>query len=660
MVRIAIVGLGPWGVCALERLVTAARGGFRPGREVEVHVIEPGTPGSGVYDVSQPDYLLLNNACGQLSLYPFASDAGRPGYGVGLYEWAVAQGYRWVGDCCVADPAGAPIEPHHFLPRRLMGEYLHWFYRALVAAAPASLRIVHHPISAVDIVRTADGREDVCLDDGGTVSADHVIVTSGHTANQEGGDGGSHPPELSPYPVMAYVQGIPAGATVAVSGMGLVALDVVTALTVGRGGRFVEVADGLRYVPGGLEPVIHMFSRSGLPFTAKSVTGIDRARVYKPIICTPEALAALSGRADGRSRLVDVRTELLPMLFGEMHARYYAQVAFQIGGLADARAVRDQLRTAWAQGRLDAQVDVLGQRYGPFDPAALFFGHQPKYRDSGEYQRYVRDSLADDLREAEVPDGASPVKCAAEVFRIFRDPMRSVVEQGGLSLDSYLDFDADIRSRIHRLVAGPPALRSRQLLALIEGGVLAMPYGPAPSLGPALGATPAAPVAAGSGTALDAAGGPQPRAAAGPALEARSEQRAPIAGGPGGPAGDPGGGRTRIAATAFERPHVVDVDVVIRGRLEEPRIDGSASALLSRLYARGRLSQFRYGAVTVGSIDLTPDSHPIDIDGEPQSRLWLFGVLTEGIRHFTHYLPSPKSRIRAFEELGACVEEILG
>ncbi len=62
-----------------------------------------------------------------------------------------------------------------------------------------------------------------------------------------------------------------------------------------------------------------------------------------------------------------------------------------------------------------------------------------------------------------------------QVFRIFRDPMRSVVELGGLSLDSYLDFNADICSRIHRLVAGPPALRSRQLLALMDAGRRADP-----------------------------------------------------------------------------------------------------------------------------------------------------------------------------------------
>ena len=187
MLRIAIVGLGPWGVCALERVVTTARQDLAPGQDVAVHVIEPGTPGSGVYDVNQPDYLLLNNACGELSLYPFETEADQPCYAVGLYDWAVARGYRWVGDRCVIDPTGQPIERHHFLPRRLMGEYLQWFYRALLAGAPPGLHVVHHPTAAVDLVARRDGSEEVRLANGGTVVVDHVIVTSGHTANENAG-----------------------------------------------------------------------------------------------------------------------------------------------------------------------------------------------------------------------------------------------------------------------------------------------------------------------------------------------------------------------------------------------------------------------------------------------------------------------------------------
>ena len=572
-------------------------------------MIEPGTPGSGVYDVTQPDYLLLNNPCGELSLYPFETESDQPYYGVGLYDWAVQQGYRWLGDRCVIDPTGQPIEPHHFLPRRLMGEYLQWFYRALLVDAPPSVHIVHHPTAAVDLVARRNGTEEVRLSNGGTVVVDHVIVTSGHTANQSADDGGR---VFDPYPVRAYVDALPASASVAVSGMGLVAVDVVTALTVGRGGEFVDDGGGLRYRPSGSEPRIQLFCRSGLPFTSKSVTGKDRTDVYKPVICTDEALDALSSRSNGRERLVDVRRELLPLIFGEMYARYYAQVAFQtLGSQAAGAAVREQLRTAWAEGRFDEERARLAARFGSFDAEELFFGRQPKYRCTDDYERFVYQSLAEDLRESEVPDGASPVKSASQVLRIFRDKMRSVVEQGGLSFDSYLDFNADICSRIHRLVAGPPALRSRQMLALMDAGVVRMPYGPAPSRGLAVS---------------DA---------------------------------DSTAARTRISSTALERPYMENVDVLIRGHLEEPRIAGSASQLLTQLYNRGRVSQFRYGDVAVGSVDLTPDSHPVDIEGRPQPRISMFGVLTEGIRHFTAYIPSPRSRIRAFEDVGACVAEIL-
>lgn len=610
--RVAIVGLGPWGLCALERLITTARGGLRAGQTIEIHIVEPRTPGSGVYDLEQPDYLLLNNPCSQLSLYPFADSDDQPRYGLGLYDWAVSQGYRWVGDRCVIDPKGGPIEPHHFLPRRVMGEYLNWFYGTLIQEAPQSVTIAHHQTSAVDLVARADGAELVCLADGQWLLVDHVIVTSGHTANEDSRDVVPHLRQLSPFPVGSYIDRVPPGANVGVSGLGLVAVDVVTALTVGVGGSYVEEGGGLRYQRSGREPVLHLYSRSGLPFTAKSVTGADRTDVYRPIIGTPEAFAALTVGENGERRRVDVRAELLPLMFAEMYARYYAQVAFQAGGRPEGAAVREQLSAAWLRGEFERALNQLADRYGPFDAPELFFGSHPQYRSSEDYERAVYGMLEADLREAEVPDGASPIKSASEVFRIFRDPMRSVVEQGGLSLDSYLDFNADIRSRINRLVAGPPALRSRQFLALMDAGVLRIPFGPAPALGP----------------------GERP---------ARS-----------------GGASARISSTLLGRAHAGDVDVLIRGHLEEPRIDGSASVLLNRLYNEGRISQFRYGSVTVGSIDLTRDAHPISLDGRPQERIWMFGVLTEGIRHFTHYIPSPRSRIRAFEEIGLCVAAILG
>ena len=606
MLRIGIVGLGPWGLCALERVVTLARQELPRGVDVTVHVVEPGPPGSGVYDVTQPDYLLLNNPCGQLTLYPVESESYQPSYGVSLYDWVVARGYRWVGDRCAVDPAGDPIEPHQFLPRRLMGEYLQWFYRALLASAPRSVHVVHHHTLAVDVVSRHDGREELRLANSRAVLVDHLILTTGHTANEDV----ESPRATRPYPVGSYVERIPTGAKVAVSGMGLVAVDVVTALTVGRGGRFVADGSGVRYRPSGREPDLRLYNRSGLPFTAKPETGSERVTVYKPLICTPAAVDTLTGRSNGRRRQVDVRRELLPLLFAEMYARYYAQMAFQADGSRAAGAdMRERLRIAWAEDRFKDELARLTSVFGTFDAEALFFGNPPSYHSSDDYERFVYQALSDDLREAEVPDGRSAVKSAAWVFRIFRDSIRSVVELGGLTLDSYLDFNGDICSRSHRLVAGPPALRSRQMLALMDAGVVRIPYGPAPA-------------------------------------RAFSRRTA-----------DPGA-RARISSTAFDQPYTDDVDLLIRGHLEEPRLTNSASTLLTSLYNRGRVSEFRYGDVVVGSVNITPDHHPIDFEGRPQLSISMFGVVTEGIRHFTAYIPSLRGRMHAFEEVGACVSEL--
>ncbi len=68
-----------------------------------------------------------------------------------------------------------------------------------------------------------------------------------------------------------------------------------------------------------------------------------------------------------------------------------------------------------------------------------------------------------DLDEA-LAVGGSPVKAAQEVTRILRDQLRSVIEFGGLTLESYIDFQSNVRGRINRLEAGPPPLRSQQLL----------------------------------------------------------------------------------------------------------------------------------------------------------------------------------------------------
>jgi uncharacterized NAD(P)/FAD-binding protein YdhS len=603
MSEFAIVGLGSWGLCVLERAVNRAR---HISSSVRVHVIEPGQLGGGVYSASQPDYLILNNPCGQLSLYAAPDENEDPAYALGLYEWALKRGYRRVGYEYKIGSAGETILATDYLPRRLMGEYLAWFYDTLVADAPSNIEIVRHYAAVTDITSAIGGREIVSLDNGTQMAVDHVVLTSGHTWNEERVGDSDRARLLRPYPVEYFDSAVAPDEPIAIAGMGLVGYDLVTALTVGRGGTYDEVGDRLRYVPSGREPDIYFYSRSGVPYCAKSAHGVDPTGDYQPIVCTPAALREMTNPSGSHlRRRVDFRNDLLPLLYAEMQVRYYGHSAYLRGGLSASSLVRDQLESNWAAGTFTRAVDRLEPTYGRFDPASVVFADtDARYETSDAYQSHVYEMVETDLRQA-LAVGGSPVKAAQEVTRILRDQMRKVIEYGGLSMHSFVDFQSNIRGRINRLEAGPPPLRSQQLLALLDAGMVHVPFGPHPDVSVA------------------------------------------------------DNGEVIIRSTALDKTAEVSVRNVVRGHLDLPSLARSSSPLLTRLYTKGRLTQFSYGGTAVGSVSISEDFHPYDAEGRLQTSLSLLGVLTEGVRYFTHYLPSPRSRLRAVYDAQATVESII-
>lgn len=595
-----MVGLGPWGLAVLERLITGAieRGSAAP--ELTVHVIEPDEPGPGVYGGEQPDYLILNTPCGQHSMYPYPERAsGRQA--TSFYQWAVDSGYQWVEDRCEQTTTGRPITPHDFLPRRLMGEYLAWFYRCLVGEAPPSVHIVRRPTWVVDVIDRGD-REEVHLATGAVLDVDHVIVTTGHTGNRPAQPTCRSASAAAPYPVSRLDRTVPAESSIAVRGMGLVAIDVVTALTTGRGGTFVRRGGRLRYRPSGQEPRIALFSRTGYPYCAKSIGSADLTGRYVPRIFTTETALAL------RQDAVGGRPEagsLVPLLLAEMTTCFYDQSARLADGPHAAAALSEDLAAAWRSGHFDGAVAGYAARYGPFDAAAhLFAGDGEAFVSSKDYQSRVTEMLESDVSEALVPDGASPVKVAYEVLRVLRDTIRTAVEFGGLTLESHRHFQATVRPRVARIVAGPPVYRSEQLLALIDAEVVRVPFGPWP--------------------------------------EVRAD-----------------GGGVMITSRSLDRPYAERFDRMIAGHLDEPTVHRSSSPVLSHLFERGRLSQFRLDGEELGSVQLTEEFHPVSSSGKIEDRIWVFGGLTEGARYYTAYIPSPASRVRAFVDGEICARRIL-
>jgi hypothetical protein len=385
-----------------------------------------------------------------------------------------------------------------------------------------------------------------------------------------------------------------------------VGYDLITSLTMGRGGTYVAHGDRLRYVASGKEPDIYFYSRSGVPYCAKAVHGVDPTGDYQPIVCTPEAFKEMTNPLGSPlRRRVDFRNDLLPLLYAEMQVRYYVHSAFLRSGPSAASLVRDQLHSNWVAGTFARAIDRLEPTYGHFDPASVVFADaDARFESSDQYQSHVYQMVETDLDQALAP-GGSPIKAAQEVTRILRDQMRGVIEYGGLSMQSFIDFQSNVRGRINRLEAGPPAIRSEQLLALMEAGVVRVPFGPHPEL-----------------SVTDS-------------------------------------GAVRIRSTRLAQPEEAIVHHVVRGHLDLPSLARSSSPLLSRLYTKGRLTQFSYGGTAVGSVAISEDFHPYDAEGRIQTTISLLGVLTEGVRYFTHYLPSPRSRLRAVYDAQATVEAIV-
>jgi hypothetical protein len=395
---VAVVGVGPRGLSVVERLVIRAR------TAVTVWAIDSVEHGSGrVWRTDQPVWFTMNATAGEVTV------ASPDSYLDGFVEWS---GYA----------------PTDYSPRRVYGEYLHDMFQRLCHRAPPHVTI--RPIRGeVTRVSPADGRYALTLGDGRTLGADKVVLATGH--------GPSNPQPMVDGRVAADIapdmplDDIPAGATVAVRGLGLSFYDVVRALTIGRGGIFRRTAGHLRYRPSGDEPRILAGSRGGLPFLAR--TRFDQApeAAPRPTVLTPARLGELRERARkarGSTKL-DFAREVEPLI------------------LAEARAVYENLR-------LD-------------DVARPFTDHG--FASPLQFREQLIATLSDDVAEARK---AGPRKAALETLRAIRPLLPEVVDFGGLLPGSHEDFLTRFAPWSFILSAGPPDGHVEQLVALIEAGVV--------------------------------------------------------------------------------------------------------------------------------------------------------------------------------------------
>ena len=599
--RIGIIGVGPRGLTLLERIVANER--LRPSGQIEILLFEPNGPGAGCHDPAQSDIHLVNTVAGQLTVFADATvvDAGPVVEGPSFHQWLNQQSDIGAGNLL----GGVRASPDGYYPRGLFGRYLQWAFRYVCALAPPHVKII---VKAAEVIRAHRDDDAWILETReAKMRVDYLFLTTGHTKPSHRVAPG---PALraretrvvdDPYPIRKSLEAVGEGMTVAVEGMGLTSFDVIAELTIGRGGRFsTDAAGDKQYIPSGREPRIVVFSRSGIPLSARAVNQKGVSNQYRARFLLLQHVRELRS-----TRQLDFVADVLPLLVADMEYAWCDAWLRERVGAAGAAEFCRQFAAGSARRRCELVERSIPEpdRFSWERLAAPVPELALASRDA--FGRWLKGHLREDVREARKGNLASPLKAACDVLRDVRDNLRAAIEFGGLTPASHRWVLAEFMPVMNRLAVGPPEVRVSELLALMEAGVLEADFGP--------------------GAAC----------------------RTPADGGP-----------MRISAATWPDASV-EAHVHVKARISMHSPQDDASPLLRGLLDDGHARLFRNGDFLAGGIDIDRNHNWIGANGNVIRNAWALGIPTEGVKWCTFVVPRPGVNSTAIVDAGRAVAAML-
>ncbi|WP_018296959.1 FAD/NAD(P)-binding protein [Corynebacterium lubricantis] len=505
---IAIIGLGPRGVSTLERLIARLNTVDNPPERLVLHLIDDAQHGGGkVWDINQTKALCMNTFAHGMTLFaePGATVEAPVIEGPTIYEWVRLH----LGDTSEVSPEKlAFVEKHPLQPevnerfsdeelgairpesyphRALYGYYLLWFFHSILKDVPEWVTVVQHKARATNI-HAVDDHDVITLDNGEDVTASATIAVTGWQ-NQGMGEQEKwikHTLETHPNlnwiradnPIEQDIDSIKDNENVLARGLGMGFFDVLIMTTTERGGQFVDdenASGGVRYIPTGKEPTFYASSRRGYPFMPQSDDGGLPPAAEIPRL--KKVVAQLSSRSGRRS--IDYDVEVWPAVLRDAYHAYVKTLA-----RVEPEALKADLDTIVAaidDAEIDASVvfngvtamdDVITQ-YTTKRFSLLRWLHliPATFDNTEELTAYLVQRMQEDLSDAEAGQD-SPVRAALWSIGFSRKPTQVLGAEGRYTVESrHHMFDKAIA--LGQLAcSGPPIFRTRQLLALVDAGVV--------------------------------------------------------------------------------------------------------------------------------------------------------------------------------------------
>lgn len=513
---LAVIGLGPRGVSTLERLTSALRAGHYPGHQLTLHLIDDAPHGGRIWDIDQTDTLCMNTPAHGMTLFSETdSTVTAPVVeGPTLYEWLQLQ---LAATGAPADTAGinsakhalfashppandllsrygtgrlVRFRPESFLPRAIYGYYVRWVFSTCLARLPEWVHVERH-IARAESVTRSDHTDTITLSTGEQLTVSAVIAVTGWQQQPLSAtevrlqDAVDSYPNLRWFradnPIEQQLDRIPARADVLIRGLGMSFFDTLALTTIERGGRFLPddtSRSGLRYVPTGEEPTFYATSGRGYPFLPQG----DYGQLQPPAALprTKATIAELSARvAPGDSACIDYGRDVWPSVARDSYAAFLTVLA---------RTQPDALRVPLAAALSEVDNTPVGPTVGAAGLAALdaviaavstrsfsltrwITPLTSTYDNTEQLTDAIARSLEFDIIEAAAGDN-SPVIAALWSVGCARKPTQVLGAEGRYTHESRVQaFDRAIALG-QMACSGPPLFRTRQLLALIDAGIV--------------------------------------------------------------------------------------------------------------------------------------------------------------------------------------------
>ena len=495
-------------------------------RVAVVDAVEVG-PGS-TWRTDQTGQFLNNTPISETTLYPDESTPidGPLGGGPTLVEWVRDVAKRGSHEVPWVVEEARGLTPDSFSTRRLQGVY---YAEQLARAEAAGFVSVARVIGIAEGIEYGNSIDDdgaagpvrtVRLADGRRLRGRTVVLAQGMIQSKPGAS------------VRAFAEGamrlglryiepgmpaerpwheVPAGEDCVVRGLGANFFDIVAELSAGRGGQFEPVPGDplgrLRYLPSGREPRLWAVSRRGVPYRAKGLAGPEGKPSYgQAVFATPEWFDAL----EKTSRPLHFGQDVWPTIAAEFGYAFAAALAARDasavpGGLD---ALREDLHAAIASvsdwsgdvgggggcvggdGVVVAGGDAASAANSRIDAILTAHidrpeGHPEAFRldllqrptrgepvSEEEWDRYINELIEVELdaiaHPLESPRQAVNLAMAAVRGRVGQFVAKGLIEGRSTVAEVQGWFDGHSLA----LASGPPGVRVRQAIALVEAGFL--------------------------------------------------------------------------------------------------------------------------------------------------------------------------------------------